>query len=137
MSFPVSVKGVLIDGTEVVLLENERGEWELPGGRLEPGEHPPACVAREISEELGIEVAVEDILDCWLYEVLPGREVVIVTYGVRRLDAGEFRISHEHKRIGHFAISELDRLPMPEGYRRSIRAWTSRPGRSTATALRL
>jgi hypothetical protein len=36
--FPASVKGVLLDETEVVLLENERGEWELPGGKLEIGE---------------------------------------------------------------------------------------------------
>ena|SRR6516164_8263958 len=32
MSFPVSIKGVLLDGDRVALLENERGEWELPGG---------------------------------------------------------------------------------------------------------
>ena len=36
--FPVSIKGVLYDGGKIVLLENERNEWELPGGRLEPGE---------------------------------------------------------------------------------------------------
>jgi 8-oxo-dGTP pyrophosphatase MutT (NUDIX family) len=40
MPFPVSIKGVLMDGDRVVLLENERREWELPGGRLEPGEAP-------------------------------------------------------------------------------------------------
>jgi 8-oxo-dGTP pyrophosphatase MutT (NUDIX family) len=37
MQFPVSVKGVLFQRGTVVLLENERAEWELPGGRLEPG----------------------------------------------------------------------------------------------------
>ena len=31
-SIPVSVKGVLIEGACVVLLMNERNEWELPGG---------------------------------------------------------------------------------------------------------
>jgi 8-oxo-dGTP pyrophosphatase MutT (NUDIX family) len=36
----ISIKGVLIEGGAVVLLENERDEWELPGGRLEPGETP-------------------------------------------------------------------------------------------------
>jgi ADP-ribose pyrophosphatase YjhB (NUDIX family) len=34
---PVSVKGVVLDEEKVILLENERGEWELPGGRLEAG----------------------------------------------------------------------------------------------------
>ena len=35
MRFPVSVKGVLLEGDRVVLLLNERNEWELPGGRLD------------------------------------------------------------------------------------------------------
>ena len=36
MNFPVSIKGILVEAGWVVLLENERDEWELPGGRLEP-----------------------------------------------------------------------------------------------------
>jgi GNAT superfamily N-acetyltransferase len=43
--FPVSVKGVLFESGRVVLLENERREWELPGGRLETGEDPATCLA--------------------------------------------------------------------------------------------
>ena len=48
--FPISVKGVIPTDDGVVLLRNERGEWELPGGRLETGESPEECVAREILE---------------------------------------------------------------------------------------
>jgi 8-oxo-dGTP pyrophosphatase MutT (NUDIX family)/GNAT superfamily N-acetyltransferase len=118
--FPVSVKGVLLEGDRVVLLENERLEWELPGGRLERGEEPGACLAREFAEELGADIAVASILDCWVYEVLPHEEVVIATYGVRRLDRRAMQVSREHRRFGRFAISELDGLPMPEGYRRGL-----------------
>ena len=39
-AFPVSVKGVAIQDGKVLLLENERNEWELPGGKLEVGEDP-------------------------------------------------------------------------------------------------
>ena len=88
MSFPVSIKGVLLDGDRVALLENERGEWELPGGRLQADKQPAVCRGREFDEELGIVVAVDHILDCWVYEILPQRRVVIVTYAVRRLDHG-------------------------------------------------
>jgi 8-oxo-dGTP pyrophosphatase MutT (NUDIX family)/GNAT superfamily N-acetyltransferase len=126
--FPVSVKAVLFEAEQVVLLENERNQWELPGGRLETGEDPAGCLVREVAEELGADVAVETILDSWVYEVLPGREVLIVTYGVRRTDRREMRVSGEHRGIGLFALGELGDLPIAEGYRRSIRSWAVRCG---------
>lgn len=125
-AFPVSIKGVLCDGGKVVLLENERSEWELPGGRLEPGETPEACLVREVGEELGISVEAGPLLDCWIYEVLPQREVVIVTYGLFRCDAGEHRVSEEHRRIGLFSLDDIDRIALPRGYRRAVRQWGSR-----------
>lgn len=32
------------------------GLWELPGGKVEPGERPDAAVVREVREELGVDV---------------------------------------------------------------------------------
>lgn len=118
--FTVSIKGVFCNPSgEVVLLMNERDEWELPGGRIEIGETPQACVMREIDEELGLKVSVDGHIDSYLFEVIPGKHVFISTYACT-LD-GDFvpRISHEHKRIGVFSP---DALPtnLPIGYRTSI-----------------
>jgi 8-oxo-dGTP pyrophosphatase MutT (NUDIX family) len=129
MTAAISIKGVLIEEGCVVLLENERGEWELPGGRPEPGEDPIACLAREFAEELGAAISVGGIVDCWNFEVLPARHVMIVTYAVTRSERGELRISDEHRRLGWFALEMLDELRLPEGYRRSIRAVAASAGR--------
>jgi 8-oxo-dGTP pyrophosphatase MutT (NUDIX family) len=126
--WPVSIKGVLFVEGQVVLLKNERDEWELPGGRLEAGEEPDLCLIREITEELGIAVRVAGLLDCWRYPVLPAREVLIVTYGLQPLEQAELQLSHEHKALGRFSIDEIAALRMPEGYRRSIHDWAAQLG---------
>jgi 8-oxo-dGTP pyrophosphatase MutT (NUDIX family) len=126
--WPVSVKGVCLVGGEVVLLKNARDEWELPGGRLEAGEEPAGCLAREIQEELDLTAIVGPLLDCWRYQVLPGKEVLIVTFGILPLAHRELRLSEEHKELGRFSPDAVGGLNMPEGYRRSIREWVKRCG---------
>src|ERR1700677_1161956 len=125
-SFPVSVKGVAVQDGKVLLLENERAEWELPGGKLELGEDPPDCVVREISEESGWLVTAGPVLDCWQYHIREGRDVVIVTYGCYVLSSMPPVVSAEHKRAGLFRLTEVPQLIMPDGYKRSITAWFAR-----------
>jgi hypothetical protein len=76
--FAVSVKGVFCAPSgEVILLLNERDEWELPGGRIEIGENSLECLKREIREELSLEVKVEAPIDTYLFEVVPCKHVFV------------------------------------------------------------
>jgi mutator protein MutT len=122
----VSVKGVAVLDGKVLLLENERDEWELPGGKLEVGEDPADCVVREISEEAGWQVAAGSLLDCWQYHIREGNDVLIVTYGCHVLSNSPPVISNEHKRAGLFTSSQASELVMPDGYKRSVAEWFAR-----------
>lgn len=123
--FPVSIKGVIVDQGRVVLLKNERDEWELPGGKLELGETPQDCLVREIDEELGLSVAVDRILDTWTYHIREGIDVFIVTYGCRPKPFSRITHSPEHKAADWFDLTLVKDLKMPSGYKKSIAAWAS------------
>ncbi|NUU79793.1 NUDIX hydrolase [Paenibacillus xylanilyticus] len=43
-------------GNQCVVFQLDNGKWELPGGTLEPGEHYPDGLKREVMEELGAEL---------------------------------------------------------------------------------
>lgn len=63
--------------------------WELPGGKLGPGESPQVALARELWEELGIRVEVGDIFHVH-YHPYDSRHVLLLTYHCR-LVSGEPR----------------------------------------------
>lgn len=128
---PISVKGVLLHEGRVLLLLNKRGEWDLPGGRPDPGENHEAALVREVREEAGLAVAVGGALGEHLFEVLPQRFVRIVAFACDLVGEAEVTLSHEHQDVHWLPLTELtDGLIaghlLPAGYRAAITAARAR-----------
>src|SRR5690625_6637565 len=59
MSMQIVVAGAVIGDGALLVAQRGRppelaGRWELPGGKVAPGESEPAALARELAEELGV-----------------------------------------------------------------------------------
>jgi 8-oxo-dGTP pyrophosphatase MutT (NUDIX family) len=128
MSSPTSIKGVLVHDGRVLLLLNARGEWDLPGGRPDPGEEHRAALKREVREEAGLDVEVGDALEGHLFEVLPGRFVRIEAFACSLAGPRDVTLSHEHQDLRWVPLSDLGETvaghPLPLGYLATIRQVT-------------
>lgn len=106
MNTVLVVAGVLVEDGRVLLSRRKAGShlegmWEFPGGKVDAGESPTEALVRELREELGIEVIVDDILDVAFHRYEEAKKAVLLLfYRVRRtaasgppqaLDVAEFR----------------------------------------------
>lgn len=70
------------------------GKWDLPGGKVEPGEPPDDALRREIEEETGLRVVVDGMLGERVVELDDHRLVYRVLRG--RVAGGVLQLSGEH-----------------------------------------
>ncbi len=70
------------------------GKWELPGGKLEPGETPEQCLIRECEEELGIRLSIVERLPAVRHAYPEGPLIELMPFRCS-IGGGALRL-HEH-----------------------------------------
>ena len=124
MPLIVEVAAALIQDAEGRYLITQRrrgshlaGMWEFPGGKRDIGEELPACLARELTEELGGRFTVGSLVDTIRWEY-PERIVVLHFYRCR-LAAGLIE-PQESQAMAWVAPEELTRYDFPPADRELI-----------------
>jgi 8-oxo-dGTP pyrophosphatase MutT (NUDIX family) len=112
-SFPVSAKAVIREHNKVLLLLNERGQWDFPGGKLKMKSDIESTLIEEVKEETNLSVKIGPLI--YLKKHLVYRtEVIVVIYKAENIGIEPIYISHEHFKYNFFELTEIEKMNVPE-----------------------
>ena len=83
------------------------GMWEFPGGKIEPGESCEVALKREIMEELGVDIAIENLLCTTEYDY-PSFHLTMHCY-LCSIASGDIEL-REHKSALWLTSDRLDEV---------------------------
>ena len=119
-TFPVSVKALIKDQDRYLCLQNERGEWDFPGGKLETGATLGQTLLNEVFEETNLRIEFEDF--CYLEQYLVNRSWVVIAIYHAKIDTLDaIQISHEHMEFGFFTREEVKSINTPTWVKSLVR----------------
>jgi 8-oxo-dGTP diphosphatase len=106
----IVVAGALISGPSLLVAQRVRppalaGLWELPGGKVAAGESEAGALARELREELGVEVTVGARIGA---DVALNETTTLRAYRV--MQTGGALHPNDHRALRWIGVNDLDGL---------------------------
>ena len=113
----IRVTAAIIESDDKILIAQRKSEddifgglWEFPGGKIEDGETPEECMARELMEELEIKVEVGTLITSNKHRY-PNGIFELLAYRVQHI-CGNF-VLNDHDEIKWITIDELSNFEFP------------------------
>ncbi|HBR01455.1 MAG TPA: 8-oxo-dGTP diphosphatase MutT [Ruminiclostridium sp.] len=85
-------------------------KWEFPGGKLEEGETPEECLKREITEELNLDIDVQNYLGSYAYPYETG-DIRLIIYKAQII-SGDMQLN-VHNDAKWVTVNELKNYEFP------------------------
>lgn len=102
------------------------GKWEFPGGKRHHGETAEACIARELGEELGLDVSQATFLAVTTHRY-PTKTIRLTFLECVLADKRE-PVAHDGQQVGWFTFEELHELDLAPADREFLPVLTSLQG---------
>ena len=110
-SFRIAVSALIFDEGRVLLAHRRDIDWlNLPGGGMEVGETVDEALRREVAEETGLEVEVEQLVGVYSK---PQKQEIVLTFRCH-ITGGTLTATEETRECRYFAPDALPTNTLPK-----------------------